>query len=94
MKYQLLYSKGFKKQYRRLYRSSNKSVLLELDRVINKLEKGDVLSQRNRNHVLVGNLKGFFECHVLPDCLLIYYLDKDNLILELIAIGSHSELFK
>lgn len=94
MKYQLLYTKSFSKQYRRLNRSGNKRVMQELDKIIIKLENGETLLLRNHNHPLVGNLKGFFECHVLPDWLLIYHVDENILILELIATGTHAELFK
>ena len=34
------------------------------------------------------------ECHIKPDWLLIYKFNNDELILLLLATGSHSELFK
>lgn len=33
------------------------------------------------------------ECHIEPDWLLIYKYSNDELILLLVATGSHSELF-
>lgn len=42
---------------------------------------------------LIGNWKGFRECHLKPDLLLIYRLTSDGKTLELARIGSHSELF-
>ena len=46
-----------------------------------------------RPHKLSGNYKGCWECHILPDLLLIweqYEVEKEIL---LIRVGSHSELF-
>ncbi len=47
-----------------------------------------------RDHKLVGKLQDFRECHIFPDWLLVYRIYESNLILELVAMGSHSELFK
>jgi mRNA interferase YafQ len=46
-----------------------------------------------KNHPLKSNWKGFFECHIEPDWLLIYRLNEDKEELELARTGSHSELF-
>ncbi|MBI4993323.1 MAG: type II toxin-antitoxin system YafQ family toxin [Candidatus Magasanikbacteria bacterium] len=94
MSYQLVYAKKFVRQYRKLERSGNKRILLALDRVINKLEQGESLPFQNHTHRLAGNLACFYECHVSPDWLLIYQVHEDILILELIATGTHSELFR
>lgn len=42
-------------------------------------------------HFLKGNYKGCMECHIEDDFLLIW-IDDD--IVELVRLGSHSELFK
>lgn len=94
MRYQLLYSKRFARQYRKLSHSGNKYILSALDEILIKLERGEGLPIKNRNHRLAGNMADFYECHVLPDWLLIYRIHSDILILELVATGTHSELFK
>jgi mRNA interferase YafQ len=43
------------------------------------------------DHPLTGNLKGFGDCHVRPDLVLIYELPDDE-ALRLVRIGSTSEL--
>lgn len=43
-------------------------------------------------HPLKGNWKDFMECHVENDILLIWY-DKEHDRIELVRLGSHSELF-
>ncbi len=49
------------------------------------------LDSKYKDHKLVGNWKGLRECHVEPDWLLIYRINRDNL--ELVQTGSHPELF-
>ena len=49
------------------------------------------LAPRYRDHALSGDWKDHRECHVRPDLLLIYRLpDPDTL--QLVRLGSHSEL--
>lgn len=49
------------------------------------------LPQQYKDHELIGNWKGFRECHIKPDLLLIYRKNDD--LLQLVRLGSHSELF-
>ena len=57
-----------------------------------KLSNGIKLDSKFKDHPLKCELKEFRECHIKPDLLLIYRV-REN-FLELIDIGSHSELFK
>ena len=43
-------------------------------------------------HMLQGIYKGCLECHIEGDFLLIW-IDEDRDIIELVRLGSHSELF-
>lgn len=43
--------------------------------------------------LLTGNYAGFRECHIRPDWLLIYAIDKDKLILTASRTGTHADLF-
>ena len=45
-----------------------------------------------RPHMLSGEYKGCLECHIQGDFLLIWYDEKSGII-ELVRLGSHSELF-
>lgn len=51
------------------------------------------VSERYRDHGLIGNYTGFRECHILPDWLLIYAKDEKRLILTASRTGTHSDLF-
>lgn len=45
---------------------------------------------RYKDHQLTGNLKDFRDCHIKPDLVLLYRKTDDAL--ELVRLGSHSEL--
>jgi mRNA interferase YafQ len=49
------------------------------------------LDPKHRYHQLVGNYKGYRECHIESDWLLIYKIDGDVIIFE--RTGTHSDLF-
>ena len=51
------------------------------------------LPEKNRDHGLSGVWKDCRECHLKPDLLLIYR-KPDAEELELVRLGSHSELFR
>lgn len=88
---QLKYSNRFKKDLK-LYKHDKKT-LVELEIVLDILVKEKELPDKNHNHPLIGEFKGCFECHVKPNILLIYKIEKEELIILLLRIGSHAELF-
>ena len=57
------------------------------------LSKGEILPEKYKNHPLNGNLKGYYDCHVLNDLVLIYKIEKERLVLLLFDIETHSNLF-
>ena len=44
-------------------------------------------------HKMRKILKGYRECHIEPDWLLIYRIENDILVLTLSRTGTHSDLF-
>ena len=64
-----------------------------LSEVVNLLRQQVPLDAKYRDHALTGDYRGCRECHIQPDWLLIYKIDKENLVLLLIETGSHSDLF-
>lgn len=62
--------------------------------VIDILSKGETLPEKYKNHALKGNFKGYYDCHILPDLVLIYKIEKERLVLLLFDIETHSNLFK
>lgn len=60
------------------------------------LEEGGVekIPQKMKPHILIGQYKGCWECHIEPDFLLIWKQNDEKRIIVLDRLGSHSELFK
>jgi mRNA interferase YafQ len=85
----VVFKSRFKKDLRKL-RSSNRNEE-ELLSVIELLANQEILEEKFRDHVLVGNYTGCRECQIRPDWLLIYQRTESELFL--IRMGSHSELF-
>ena len=64
-----------------------------LKSVIQTLLEEKSLDPKYKDHPLVGNYSGFRECHIQPDWLLIYSIDKGRLILTASRTGTHTDLF-
>ena len=64
-----------------------------LDDVIQTLIEEKALAPKYRDHALKGDYEGFRECHVQPDWLFIYAIDRGSLILVATRTGTHSDLF-
>lgn len=84
------FTTAYKKSYK-LMKKRGKNLSL-LEEVIDTLRQGKALEERFRDHELKGNRKGFRECHIQPDWLLIYLIEDDILTLTLVDTGSHSDL--
>ena len=65
----------------------------KLNEIILKLLSGEELPLKNHDHALHGNYKGFRECHISPDWLLIYSREETIKIVTLVRTGTHSDLF-
>lgn len=92
-RYTLSASGSFKKDFKKYKKQPRE--LKAITGVITLLEEGvESLPQQMKAHRLLGNYKGLWECHIFPDLLLIWE-QKDEPINEinLIRVGSHSELF-
>ncbi len=82
----------FKRDYRREAKGPHKATL-EADflAILLDLAQDQPLPEKNRDHALTGEWKEFRDCHIKPDLVLIYRKpDTDRL--ELVRLGSHSEL--
>lgn len=80
----------YKKDLKR-YRHQPK-LLSELKNLLDLLANELPIPDEYMAHPLVGNYKGCLECHIESDFLLIWIDDKRGII-ELVRLGSHSELF-
>lgn len=83
----------FKKDYKlALKRGCNPQ---KLQHVLELLLHGQPLPEKYKDHALAGsrNYKNMRECHIEPDWLLVYKIEKEILLLKLIRTGTHSDLF-
>lgn len=85
-------SNTFKKDLKKFKNSP--SIIAELDKVLKMLIDEKKLPEKYKDHPLSGNWKNSRDCHLKPDVLLIYRVDKKIKLLILERIGSHAELFK
>ncbi len=85
-------TKRFKKDYKREAKGQHRLVLDELLIAAVSLIAADVpLPDSMRDHALTGEWKDHRDCHVKPDLVLVYRLP-DGETVELVRLGSHSEL--
>lgn len=74
--------------------SQRKLNIEALTLVIELLEKSGKLPTQFKPHLLSGNYKGFWECHIKPDWLLIWHQNEQEKTIGLVRTGTHSNLFK
>ncbi len=86
----IVYTTQFKKDYKKIKKQNLE--LGKLKNVIEKLLTENILEPEYKDHQLLGSFKGYRDCHIKPNWILIYKIIEDKLILE--RTGSHSELFK
>jgi mRNA interferase YafQ len=82
----------FRKDYKTIKKRGYKLSLLE--DVLQTLLIEKPLEPKYHDHALTGKHAGFRECHILPDWLLIYCIDNDELLLIASRTGTHSDLFR
>jgi mRNA interferase YafQ len=82
----------FKRDYKREVKGTHRQTLAsDFISVITALANNHPLAEKHRDHALTGEWKDHRECHLKPDLLLIYR-KPDNAVLQLVRLGSHSEL--
>lgn len=87
------FTKQFKRDFKRESKSSHHKKFLAstFPSLINSLALDESLADRYRDHSLSGDWKDHRDCHIKPDLVLIYR-KPDKKTLELVRMGSHSEL--
>ena len=92
--YTIVQTKKFTKSLRRLVSAGlKKSVHKEIQFAINIIASGKELDEGYRDHQLKGELAAYRECHIQGDLLLVYRLIEGDLVLLLVDVGSHNQIF-
>ena len=82
----------FKRDYKRELKGQYRAILeISFLEVLNALVSNQVLAKKYQDHSLSGNWKDHRDCHLKPDLILIYR-KPNNEVLQLVRLGSHSEL--
>lgn len=77
-----------------LKRAKKRGLLLsDLYTVVGMLENDESLPANLYNHLLSGDYKGYWECHINPDWLLLYEKDTEIRIISLYRTGTHADIF-
>jgi len=90
MKYTPYYTNRIKRQLKTLQKRGYDMNLFK--EVVNMLLDGKPLPPKHRDHPLHGDRRGYRDCHILPDWVLIYKIDKGVLTLTLFETGTHSDI--
>ena len=91
MKYDVQMSTRYRRDAERLERQGKK--IKKLDDAVKLLRTGEPMPPQYRDHPLKGEWFGFRECHIEDDWILIYRIDKGELLLYLTRTGTHDDLF-
>jgi len=90
--YTVVISHRYKTALKRISRHKHfDRITLEL--VVNLLARNASLPSNYKDHALTGKFKEYRECHLKNDLLLMYQIIDNELILLLVDIGTHSDLF-
>lgn len=89
-KYELRVTGEFKQNLKRCKRRG--LPMDELWAVVGKLLNGETLEEKYHAHLLTGDRKGQWECHIQPNWLLIWEQHDAELILIMLNTGTHSDL--
>lgn len=92
MKYRIKKSSAFKRDFKKL--QYNKQFRKAFDEVIPLLMHGSPLPKKYNDHELKWKYTWLRDCHILPDVVLIYQYIDNELILSLVRIWQHNNLFE
>lgn len=90
--YKVFPSSQYRKSVKKLKRSG-KFKEEDLRKLLRLLAAGKTLPKKYEDHKLTGELQDCRECHIKFDLLLLYKIYKNQLILILLDIGDHDDLF-
>jgi mRNA interferase YafQ len=91
IKYTNQFKRDFKRERTGKSRQYREKLERELLALVTLLVADAALPPRNRDHPLAGQWSDCRDCHIRPD-LIVIYRKPDRDTLELVRLGSHSEL--
>ena len=86
------HTRQFKRDYKREAKGAHRGTLAsDFLAILKALADDKPLAEKHRDHALTGEWKDHRDCHVKPDLVLIYRKPNDE-VLQLVRLGSHSEI--
>ncbi len=83
-------TKDFQRDFKKL--SVKQVISPAFIEVFHCLQNKQPLPKQYKDHALQGSLKGYRDCHIFNDLVLIYKIEDDTLYL--VRLNTHSEVFK
>ena len=91
MNYEISKTVRFKKDFKLIVKRNYN--LTKFETLLNLLISGEELPTKCKEHLLINNFKGHFDCHIEPDWLLIFKRDDNERLITLVRTGTHSDIF-
>ncbi|OGG93219.1 hypothetical protein A2609_00480 [Candidatus Kaiserbacteria bacterium RIFOXYD1_FULL_47_14] len=91
--YRVVLSRRYKTALKRFSRHKNFDQQL-LENIVDTLARGESLLPKHHDHQLTGESQEYRECHVKNNILLMYQKHEDILLLLLVDLGTHDDLFR
>lgn len=86
------YTSQFKRDYKREAKGPHRvAIINDFTEIVKALTCDELLAEKHRGHALTDDWKDHRDCHVKPNLVLIYRKPNDA-VLQLVRLGSHSEL--
>jgi mRNA interferase YafQ len=82
------FKRDYKRELKGRHRATIETTLMD---VLQGLINNQPLPEKHRDHALSGDWSDHRDCHIKPDLVLIYRTPNDE-VLQLVRLGSHSEL--
>jgi mRNA interferase YafQ len=83
----------FKFDFKREHKGRHgKTLDIDLKKALQYLQNDLSMPNQYHDHSLSGQWKDYRDCHIKPDLVLIYRKLPEDEILQLVRLGSHSEL--
>ena len=86
------FTKDYKRDLKRLANQPEILLSAEMIDVMHHLLNGKNLPEKYKDHALSGNWKGFRDCHIKNDLVLICHVNNEGL--TLVRLNTHSEVFR
>ena len=84
-------TKQFEGDYRLMVKRGKD--IQKLKTIMRQVVNQQTLESKYHDHALRGNLRGHRDCHLEPDWILIYRIDRDLQEITFVRTGSHADLF-